>query len=219
MRRAWSNIVVIVAILFGDVSAAGGNDSLRWTEDVRLPDGRIVTVTRFQEFKGPHELFQKSTESDYWFEFLNPNDNHLVRWNGNRTQQTVELMIWNRTPLLVVLLTFNGWDLNNCPSPRFLLYRYEGDRWVQRPLEEIPLKTFRSNMTSEIDEDKKSTLRAKRYLPVEITSDSFRQGKPWRITFEGLTKQTFGADNCAHETGLFVSDFGVPSATQTGDRK
>jgi hypothetical protein len=30
--------------------------SLKWTEGVKLPDGRIVTLTRYQEFRGPHEL-------------------------------------------------------------------------------------------------------------------------------------------------------------------
>ena len=33
--------------------AACGNGGLKWTEDVLLPDGRTVTLTRYQEFKGP----------------------------------------------------------------------------------------------------------------------------------------------------------------------
>lgn len=50
--------------------AACGDNSLNWTENVLLPDGRTVTLTRHQEFKGPHEPGQPPTTSAYWFEFV-----------------------------------------------------------------------------------------------------------------------------------------------------
>ncbi len=120
---------------------------LHWTEDVRLPDGRVLTLTRYQEFFGPYMLGDTPTESDYWFEFKHPTTGKVVRWEGKRELATVALMMRSETPVLLVTPQFSGDHEYNCPEPSYLLYQFENRAWQQVPLATIPVKRLRSNMT------------------------------------------------------------------------
>src|SRR5262245_41286285 len=116
-------------------SLAACDTSLKWTEDVKLPDGRIVTLTRYQEFRGPTELGQPPTESDYWLEFNNPDNGERVRWNGHRDLDTVALFIDEAMPLLLMTPGLGGAHRTYlCPDPLYLLYRYADGEWKQIPL-------------------------------------------------------------------------------------
>jgi len=128
--------------------AACGSGSLKWTEDVLLPDGRTVTLTRYQEFKGPSEPFTPPTESYYWFEFKNPDTGKKVKWENDRYLATVALSINGAIPQLLTSPNFSGAFKFNCPDPPYLLFRYIDGRWVQVPLMEIVPIEITSNMTS-----------------------------------------------------------------------
>jgi hypothetical protein len=65
---------------------------------VRLPDGRVVTLKRYQKFGGPHEIGYPSTETDYWLEFKSPVTGKIVRYDGDRNLGTVALMFEHGTP-------------------------------------------------------------------------------------------------------------------------
>ena len=117
------------------VAACGRDDSLQWTEDVLLPDGRTITLTRYQEFKGNHEICDSPSVSKYWFEFTHPDVGESVRWEHERTHTTVYLMVHERVAYLLVMLNFGGDTKFHCPSPPFLLYALFGHRWAQQPLE------------------------------------------------------------------------------------
>lgn len=120
---------------------------LRWVEDVRLPDGRVVTLTRYQEFMGPYTLGDTPTESDYWFEFKHPSTGAIVRWDGKRELATVALMMRGEIPVLLVTPQFDGRFRYNCPEPAYLLFQFNAGAWQQAPLATIPVKRLRSNMT------------------------------------------------------------------------
>jgi hypothetical protein len=120
---------------------------LRWTEDVRLPDGRVVTLTRYQEFFGPYTLGDTPTESDYWFEFKHPSTGAVVRWDGKRELATVALMMRGETPVLLVTPQFDGGFRYDCPEPSYLLFEFKSNSWQRVPLATIPVERLRSNMT------------------------------------------------------------------------
>ena len=128
--------------------AACTGSSLKWTGDVLLPDGRIVTLTRYQEFKGPSEPFTPPTESYYWFEFKNPDTGKKVRWENDRYLATVALSFDGATPQLLTSPNFSGAFKFNCPDPSYLLFRHIDGRWVQVPLTEIVPSVITPNMTS-----------------------------------------------------------------------
>lgn len=120
---------------------------LRWVEDVRLPDGRVVTLTRYQEFMGGHGLGDTPTESDYWFEFKHPATGEVIRWDGKRELATVALMMRGETPVLLVSPNFAGDHQYDCPDPSYLLFQFDKREWRRVALESIPVKRLRSNMT------------------------------------------------------------------------
>jgi len=175
-----------------------GCERIRWTEDVRLPDGRTITLTRLQNYGGPTEIGQRSSAMDYWLEFTNPDTRERVRWQSDRDLATVALLIYDRTPYLLLEPGF-GSSLHKlgCPNPLYLLYRYEGGRWLSTPLAGIPVKRVRANVTSAADKD----LREGRikHLPVERTQDSYvLNDRPWIMDFTNVD-QTFDPKNCNRE--------------------
>jgi len=122
--------------------------SLEWTEDVELPDGRIVLLTRYQEFRGVHEPGQRPTPSDYWLEFDNPDSRARVRWNGRRDLGTVALLMDEGMPELLMTPWLGGLRPWRCPDPPYLLFRYEAGQWKQIPLMALRGQKIRPNMTS-----------------------------------------------------------------------
>jgi len=128
--------------------AACGNGGLKWTEDALLPDGRTVTLTRYQEFKGAHEPFQPPTESYYWFEFKNPDTGEKVRWENSRELVTIALGMEGGVPNLLTAFNFGGSFTYHCPDPPYLAFRYVGGQWVRVPLPELESKVITPNMTS-----------------------------------------------------------------------
>lgn len=208
------------------------DDSLNWTEDVRLPDGRVVTLTRHQEFKGPYELGDSPTPSDNWFEFKHPDTGQVVRWQselkiGERVPfgdklpalphdyhlglSTVELMMDSQTPMMLVKTEWSGSsDLYNCPSPRYLLYRWEtGSTWNLVPLDQIPLKRFRANMTL-VDSERRKIIEASNFhLSAEQTSSSENSmGLPYILNFDLMRgSQTFGHQNCNGQADFLVEPY------------
>ncbi len=88
-----------------------------------LPDGRVVVLTRYQEFYGPHEMNQPPTESDYWFEFKHPDTGELVRWKSDRDLATIALLINKGLPELLVTPRFGTSIFRyQCPDPLYLLH-------------------------------------------------------------------------------------------------
>lgn len=172
------------------------NTSLKWVEDVRLPDGRIVTLTRYQEFKGPHELGQPPTESDYWFEFKHPDTGQMIRWESDRDLRTLALMMDGGVPLLLTRPAFGiSMRRYKCPNPPYLLFRFE-DVWKQVPIGQIPVKRLRVNMTFG-PSDSRKTIESSRYrLTADQTSNSEDNYRPYIINFSLMTGQDFDYANC-----------------------
>jgi len=112
--------------LFVWTSACSGSESsLKWKEDVLLPDGRIVTLTRFQEFKRPSELFTPKGPSYHWFEFKHLENGEVIRWEDKGDLGTVALLIQSAAPYLLVK-PYYGSSIRDfdCPNPPYLLFKY-----------------------------------------------------------------------------------------------
>jgi hypothetical protein len=172
------------------------SDPLKWTEDVKLPDGRIVTLTRYQEFQGAHEIGDTPNQSDYWLEFKNPATGEIVKWEqkGSRLS-TLALMMDGETPTLLVTPDFgnSSREFNN-PNPPYLIYRYEGS-WVKAELSSIPTKQIRVNMTFSPKESRKLIIESSGKLSASATSASEFMGRPYLINFAKMKRQTFGKES------------------------
>jgi len=136
------------AVLALTLVVAACGDRLKWTEDVLLPDGRTVTLTRYQEFKGPHPLFEPPTASFYWFEFRNPDTGKKVRWEDDRDLATVALSVNGGVPELLTTPQFGGPTRFRCPDPPFIAFQFVNGAWVRVPLQNVAAKVVKANMTT-----------------------------------------------------------------------
>jgi len=194
-----------MSILFLALSSCSG-DSLKWREEVLLSDGRVITLTRYQEFNGPHELGQPPTASNYWLEFKHPDTGQTVRWEYGRHLGTVALFIHEKTPYLLVKPRYGSSRRDfDCPDPPYLLYRFESTTWQKTDLGNIPVKQLSANMTDGTDGDRKAIIEKKHYLEVEHTRLRYVLNmQPWVIDFGLMNEQTFGHDNCSKRSNYLL---------------
>jgi hypothetical protein len=210
---SWNNTLArwglmgAMGLLIAAVGACkpGDSDALKWTEDVKLPDGRIVTLTRYQEFKGPHEIGDTPNQSDYWLEFKNPTTGELVRWEQKGPGlSTMALMMDGNFPVLLASPRFgSSRDDFNRPNPPYLLYKYDGS-WRQINVHEIPFKRIRVNMTFAPKDKRALIIDSGNKLSVIVTSESEHMGRPYWINFSRMKRQTFGKESLGQEIEWLV---------------
>ncbi len=181
--------------------AGCGSGDLTWTEDVRLPDGRVITLKRWVEFEGGSSHFREpSTESRQSFEFKHPDTGEIVKWRNQMPQgpfhmdlassapasfdtgpdniaparlNTIALWLEQGKPRLLGKPMYGG-DLDRfyCPNPPYLLYEYAAGRWHNRPLAEIRIKQIRANLTVSPLNARREIESNRRHLTAEQTADS-----------------------------------------------
>lgn len=143
-KRTLRSRVGIGALVVSHVVAAcsAKPSTLKWTEEVRLPDQRVVTLTREQRFDDGDFV------SSYWFEFAHPDTGETVRYENAREFRTVALYVHEKSVYLVVRPTFaTHFDNAGCPDPPYFVFRYQDKQWAQVPLMQSPLKRVAENMT------------------------------------------------------------------------
>jgi hypothetical protein len=185
---------------------SGCAPSVKWTEDVLLPDSRVVTVARYQEFKGSFEIGQSPGASAYWLEFVNPDTKQLVSWKNDGTLSVIALFIHQEVPYLLVERG-SGTDRRdfNCPDPPYFLHRFEGGSWNQIPLKEIPLTRLAANLTYVSHRKRELIEASNHHLSVEQTKlQTVSNMQPWIMDFSLLDKQTFGQDNCYKQSNYLL---------------
>lgn len=207
MNRIKKPLQVLLAFM---LVACGQSSELSWTEDVKLPDGQVVTLSRWVEFKGPHAMGDTATESKQRLEFKHPETGEKIKWENVKEQGTVKTVaIWmdKGRPMLLSTPAYGDDAFKfNCPNPPYLLHEYVAGQWQPRSLAQIPIKIIRANLTTHAkDTDKRNQIEAnKRHLTAAQTSDSYtyRDGVhkvPYVMKFEGVPTQTFGNQNCDHD--------------------
>lgn len=200
--RRTARLLLLAAVL----TACGKSSELTWTEDVQLPDGRVLTLKRWVEFKGgSSHLGDPSTESRQSFEFKSPETGEMVKWQNDMDQGTIRtLALWleRGRPLLLGKPAYGGDSRKyGCPNPPYLLYEYTAGKWRPKPLAQIPIQRVRANLTFNPMGARDHIEQSKHHLTASETSDSYtyREGvhvTPYIIQFEGMPKQTFSDQNC-----------------------
>jgi hypothetical protein len=194
------------------LSACGNSKEFTWTEDVKLPDGRVVTLKRWVEFKGgSSHLGDPSTESRQSLEFKHPDTGATVKWQNDQEQgrlKTIAIWVEQGNPFILSEPAYGG-DLRkyNCPNPPYLLYAYANGQWSPKPLAQIPFKKIRANMTTHLLEKREEIQSYDRRLTAAQTADSYAQYKglhrvPYVIQFEGMQLQTFKEEDCSRVSNL-----------------
>lgn len=193
-------------LLSMSIAACGKSNDLTWTEDVKLPDGRVLTLTRWVEFNGPYAMGDTPTESRQRLEFKHPETGEIVKWENAKKPgllDTVGLWLDQGKPMLLGKPAY-GDDSHryNCPNPPYLLFEFEAGKWQSRSLSQIPISQIRANITFNPKERREGIEANKRHLTAAQTLDSYtyREGVhkvPYVIKFEGMPVQTFENQNCS----------------------
>ena len=134
--------VLLLAIACAVAGCSAESSTLRWTEEIRLPDGRVVLLNREQSFD------KRDLVSSYWLEFKHPRTAASIRYENSGEFSTVALYLHEELAYLVVTPTFAvHFDQSGCPNPRYFVFKFLGDKWEQIPLMQSPLKQVAENMT------------------------------------------------------------------------
>lgn len=204
--RQWPLLVVMALVL------AGCGDRIEWTEDVKLPDGRVVTLTRLQDVNGPAgEPFGAPTASYRRFDFVSPDTGEKVRWENDRDLATVALMMSAKEPWLLTRPQFGrSFRRYGCREPPYIALRYVEGAWHEAPLEQLPVKVLRSNMTG----SGASSAYGRRYIEehgshlsvsavADLVSDRFRNKV---IDLRGLKTVTHRPLECGFKSDYMTRD-------------
>lgn len=182
---------------------------LEWKEDVLLPDGRIVTVSRKQIWKDGSRTLGKGP-ADSSFEFIDPDTKQRIRWTSNDDYSTRVLFKHEGTVYLLTSPAHGGSEFRlDCPTPSYLLFKWIGDRWQGVWLPDIPVKRLYWNMTVNPDDNKIEEIQRSNYhLPIDSTMRHIhprtaQMQNPLNISFEGVTNQLFGMKTCSDRTRGF----------------
>jgi hypothetical protein len=203
--------VVQLMLMVTLLTACDSSDELTWTEDVKLPDGRVITLKRWVEFKGAYAMGDTPNESRQRLEFKHPVTGETVKWeNAEDTGmlRTIALLLDNGTPVLLTEPNL-GQDFRyfKCPNPPYLLFEYAAGQWRNKPLVQISVRNIRSNITSRPKQKREEIEAGKRHLTVEQTRESYTSSSvayqvPYVIAFDNMPTQTFSDADCSRPSNI-----------------
>lgn len=148
---------------------------LRWTEDVKLADGRLVTLKRSQVLRGFGSVKLGRGNAKQTLEIVHPNDpSQTIKWVGTDHLSTLAVFEYKfETYLLTKPQWGSSYDIYNCPDPPYLLFRYSAGVWAPLPLQASPIKTIAVNVTANVF-DAEDQIRSSAYhLSIDQTQNKW----------------------------------------------
>lgn len=121
------------------VGGCSGN-TLTWTEEVKLLDGRVITVTQRWQYD------RDRMPRDFKLTFKLPEfGNQEIVWHENLMPQVLNLHLGK---LYVVGIPFGEAEFRQYgkPFPEYIPYRYETGQWQRIPFADIPVAIYDTNM-------------------------------------------------------------------------
>lgn len=132
-----------LGLMLAAVPLVGGcsdNNIITWTEEVKLLDGRVITVTQ------KRRIDMKRMPREAWLTFKLPEfgDKEIV-WHESLETQVLNIY---QGKLYVVggfssIVEFCQYGK---PSPAYIGFRFDNGNWVRIPFKEIPETIYDSNM-------------------------------------------------------------------------
>jgi len=146
-RGGWLAVVLLGCFVLA-VSALGGcSNSGSWQEEVKLTDGRVITVTQKRRYEGVYtgQNFG-DLPREFWLTFKLPEfGDQEITWHEN-LQPHVLNIYQGKIYIVGVPCTEREFRQYGSPRPSYLGYRYEAGRWQLIPFNEIPEAIYDTNM-------------------------------------------------------------------------
>lgn len=118
----------------------GCSNTLTWTEEVKLLDGRVITVTQKRRIDIEH------VARESWLTLkLSEFGNQEITWNENLFPIVLNVY---QGKLYVVGFVFSDKEYRQYgkPFPSYVPYRYESGQWQRIPFNEVPVEIYEVNM-------------------------------------------------------------------------
>jgi hypothetical protein len=171
--------------------SAFGEGTLKWKEDVLLSNGKVLTVERVQEFKGPHEIGQAPTESNQTFEFASPSSGQRIRWRGYRSLTPIALLEVSNELYLLLQPQYDAWRSIRCPEPMYQVYHLQGSQWHWEPLQQLPLRKLKANLAVSPSAWRRRITDLGGHIPVSEPRNERPGSGPLEIDLNEMREQVF----------------------------
>ena len=128
-----------LALILGASLAACSADTIKWEEEVKLLDGRVITVTQ-------KNRVEEDVSREYWLTFQLPEfSNQEIVWHENL--RPIILNIYQNKLYVVgrpgTVIEYNQYGRQ---EPMYIGYRYEAGKWQLIPFNEIPEAIYDTNL-------------------------------------------------------------------------
>lgn len=137
-----------LGIVLANVPMLGGcSNTGSWQEEVKLSDGRVITVTQKRRYEGVYTGQDAGNiERESWLTFKLPEfGDRVIAWHENLYPIVLNL---HNGKLYIVSLPPSGREYRQYgkPIPPYMAYRYQADQWQRIPITEIPEAIYNTNM-------------------------------------------------------------------------
>jgi hypothetical protein len=127
--------------------------TLEWREEVALHDGGILVVSRRAVLVRGGNFGEFKVERERRLAFIHPTTGQPVVWeNAGQVGSRLLPLLLDVDAGRVFLVTFaqSGRDYDDlgCPTPPYLVFRYDPPRWTRIPVAELPARFRQSNIIS-----------------------------------------------------------------------
>jgi hypothetical protein len=146
MKYTKLSIGILITILILGVTIInvfgflGFGNTLTWQEEVKLLDGRVITVKQKRRIDG------SNIEREAWLTFKLPEfGNKEIVWH-----ESLDVLVLNVYQGKIYIVGIPGTEREfrqyGSPMPPYIGYRYGSGQWIRLPFNEIPPAIYQTNM-------------------------------------------------------------------------
>lgn len=143
-------IIVTALIIFCLCGCAGGGRY--WREEVALPDGRVILVSRWQKLGSPldrelQDIKFGAPVVGHVIEITNPDTNKTIRWETDKTLTPLAIGINHGAVYLVARPRFCWvYEQLGRPEPPYVFFKYQEGGWQRISVGELPSEIAKANL-------------------------------------------------------------------------
>jgi hypothetical protein len=136
IKRMTLGFVLATVPMLGGCS----DNTITWQEEVKLLDGRVITVTQKRRIDGDR------IEREAWLTFKLPefSDKEIV-WHEN-----LDILVLNVYQSKIYVVAIPGTEREfrqyGSPMPSYIGYKYDNGQWLRLPFNEVPPAIYHTNM-------------------------------------------------------------------------
>jgi len=173
------SVLIVMGFHLASCRTVEAQGALEWREEVVLNDGGVVVVTG-KVSSVPGEPF-KTMPGARRLTFMHPTAGQQIVWDntgkiGSRVNPRMLEFDAGRPFLVTTAQAATDYDEFGCPTPPYIVFRYDAGTWVRVPLAELPSRFVRMNLYPNPNPDR---LKAQNYfITTSVTSARYKEAYP-----------------------------------------